>query len=229
MKRLATLGRTARQRTTTTTPLPSLSSKPSCILHPQQATIHTTTTSPNASLFDFFHKNTNPGHDPNNPKMASSIDPDPALPLLQSSLTPLPPLDVNDPNSTTALNQFLTTLATPSSPSDPEPKVILIGDASHGTSEFYAARAELTKHLIQHHGFNIVAVEADWPDAEAVDRYVRHRPGPGARASVGPQGETRKQGREAAFLRFPTCGFFFSSLPFWFGRRGVYVCVSGAG
>jgi hypothetical protein len=117
-------------------------------------------------------------------------------------------LNVNDPASTTPLNEFLTALATPSTPSDPEPKVILIGDASHGTSEFYAARAELTKHLIQHHGFNIVAVEADWPDAEAVDRYVRHRPGPGARASVGPQVETRKAGREAAFLRFPTCGWF---------------------
>ncbi|KAJ4288288.1 hypothetical protein N0V88_007480 [Collariella sp. IMI 366227] len=81
---------------------------------------------------------------------------------------------------------------------------ILIGDASHGTSEYYTARALLTQHLIQHHGFNIVAVEADWPDAEAVDRYVRHRPGPGARASIGPEGETRKAGREPAFMRFPT-------------------------
>ncbi|OTA67985.1 hypothetical protein K449DRAFT_412688 [Hypoxylon sp. EC38] len=56
-------------------------------------------------------------------------------------------------------------------------KVLLIGDASHGTSEFYAARAEITKNVIEKHGFNIVAIEADWPDAEAVDRYVRHRGG----------------------------------------------------
>ena len=83
-------------------------------------------------------------------------------------------------------------------------KVVLLGEATHGTSEFYRARAAITRRLIEEHGFNIVAVEADWPDAEAVDRYVRHRPGPGARASVGPEGETRKAGREPAFLRFPT-------------------------
>lgn len=213
MKRLATLGRTARQRTTTSTPLPSLSSKPSCILHPQQATIHTTASTPNASLFQLFHKNTNP--DPNNPNMAStSLDTDPALPLLKSNLTPIPPLTTTTATTDTTsppptqLNQFITHLTT-TNPEDP--KVILIGDASHGTSEFYAARAELTKHLIQHHDFNIVAVEADWPDAEAVDRYVRHRSGPGAQASIGPEGEARKAGREAAFLRFPTCEFVLSS------------------
>ncbi|KAF4301924.1 putative erythromycin esterase [Botryosphaeria dothidea] len=55
-------------------------------------------------------------------------------------------------------------------------RVVLIGDGSHGTSEFYRARAAITKHLIQHHGFNIVAIEADWPDAKAVDRYVQHTP-----------------------------------------------------
>ncbi|KAK9322178.1 putative erythromycin esterase [Lipomyces orientalis] len=52
-------------------------------------------------------------------------------------------------------------------------RVVLIGDASHGTSEFYRARAAITKRLIEKHGFTIVAVEADWPDARAVDRYVR--------------------------------------------------------
>jgi erythromycin esterase-like protein len=53
---------------------------------------------------------------------------------------------------------------------------VLIGDASHGTSEFYHARAEITKRLISHHGFTVVALEADWPDAEAIDHYVRHWP-----------------------------------------------------
>jgi erythromycin esterase-like protein len=69
-------------------------------------------------------------------------------------------------------------------------KVILLGEASHGTSEFYRARAAITKRLIEQHGFNIVAVEADWPDAANVDRYVRHRP--------------KREGEEAAFQRFPT-------------------------
>ncbi|KAK5949281.1 hypothetical protein OHC33_009634 [Knufia fluminis] len=55
-------------------------------------------------------------------------------------------------------------------------KVVLIGDASHGTSEFYRARAAITKRLIEKHGFNTVAIEADWPDAKVVDRYVRHMP-----------------------------------------------------
>jgi protein-L-isoaspartate(D-aspartate) O-methyltransferase len=57
-------------------------------------------------------------------------------------------------------------------------RVILLGEASHGTSEFYRARAAITRRLIEEHGFTIVAVEADWPDAAAVDRYVRDRPAP---------------------------------------------------
>jgi protein-L-isoaspartate(D-aspartate) O-methyltransferase len=56
-------------------------------------------------------------------------------------------------------------------------RVVLLGEASHGTSEFYRARAAITKRLIEQHGFTIVAVEADWPDAAVIDRYVRHRPG----------------------------------------------------
>ncbi|KAF5724033.1 erythromycin esterase [Fusarium mundagurra] len=82
-------------------------------------------------------------------------------------------------------------------------KVLLIGDPSHGTSEFYSVRAEITKHMIQNHGFNIVAVEADWPDAESVDRYARHRPGPG-QATVDTTQIAKEKGREPAFLRFPT-------------------------
>ena len=52
--------------------------------------------------------------------------------------------------------------------------VVLIGEATHGTEEFYRIRAELTKALIVGQGFNIVAVEADWPDAYRVNRWVRH-------------------------------------------------------
>ena len=53
------------------------------------------------------------------------------------------------------------------------PRVALIGEASHGTQDFYHLRASLTKHLIEHHGLDAVAVEADWPDAYRVNRFVR--------------------------------------------------------
>ncbi|WP_341528182.1 erythromycin esterase family protein [Nostoc sp. UHCC 0302] len=52
-------------------------------------------------------------------------------------------------------------------------RFVLIGEASHGTHEFYEQRAEITKRLIQEKGFTAVAVEADWPDAYRVNRYVR--------------------------------------------------------
>jgi erythromycin esterase-like protein len=53
--------------------------------------------------------------------------------------------------------------------------VVLIGEASHGTHEFYAARARMTRRLIEEKGFTAVAVEADWPDAYRVNRYVQDR------------------------------------------------------
>jgi erythromycin esterase-like protein len=49
----------------------------------------------------------------------------------------------------------------------------LLGEASHGTHEFYRERAEITKRLIKEKGFTAIAVEADWPDAFRVNRYVR--------------------------------------------------------
>ena len=54
-------------------------------------------------------------------------------------------------------------------------RLVLIGEASHGTHEFYRIRAEITKRLILEHGFCAVAIEADWPDAYRVNRYVRGR------------------------------------------------------
>ena len=69
-------------------------------------------------------------------------------------------------------------------------KVVLLGEASHGTSEFYKARAAITRRLIEQHGFNIVAVEADWPDAARIDRHVRH--------------QAHEPSSEEAFSRFPT-------------------------
>src|SRR5437762_2499247 len=54
-----------------------------------------------------------------------------------------------------------------------EARFCLLGEATHGTHEFYRERAEITKRLIKEKGFTAVAVEADWPDAFRVNRYVR--------------------------------------------------------
>lgn len=68
--------------------------------------------------------------------------------------------------------------------------LVLLGEATHGTSEFYRARAAISRFLIRNHGFNIIAVEADWPDAARIDRYVRHH--------------APEPSREQAFARFPS-------------------------
>ncbi|RVQ69596.1 erythromycin esterase family protein [Croceicoccus ponticola] len=69
-------------------------------------------------------------------------------------------------------------------------RVVLLGEATHGSSEFYRARNAITRRLIEHHGFSIVAVEADWPDAARIDDYARHRAPRPRRGDV--------------FARFPT-------------------------
>ena len=68
-------------------------------------------------------------------------------------------------------------------------RLVLIGEASHGTSEFYRMRARITQELIRRRGFNLVAIEGDWPDVACIDRYVR-----------GDEGNVH---RETAFQRFP--------------------------
>ena len=55
-------------------------------------------------------------------------------------------------------------------------RVVLLGEATHGTSEFYRMRTRITQQLILRHGFRAIAVEADWPDAAALDRYTRNLP-----------------------------------------------------
>jgi protein-L-isoaspartate(D-aspartate) O-methyltransferase len=70
-------------------------------------------------------------------------------------------------------------------------RLVLIGEATHGTSEFYRMRSAITRELIQHHGFQFVAIEADWPDAARVDQYVRRL-------------EPADGHRWEAFARFPT-------------------------
>ena len=56
-------------------------------------------------------------------------------------------------------------------------RLVLLGEASHGTAEFYDMRARITWELIEKKGFNIIAVEADWPDAAHIDHYI-HGPSP---------------------------------------------------
>jgi len=54
-------------------------------------------------------------------------------------------------------------------------RVVLIGEASHGTQDFYAMRADVTRRLVTAHGFRAVALEADWPDTSRAHRYVTGR------------------------------------------------------
>jgi erythromycin esterase-like protein len=70
---------------------------------------------------------------------------------------------------------------------------VLIGEATHGTAEFYRARAEITQRLIEERGFDAVAVEADWPDAYAVHRYVS-----------SPDSNATAEQALAGFERFPS-------------------------
>lgn len=96
--------------------------------------------------------------------------------VVRDTAEPLPEID--DPSFAEAFDRFA------------DARVVLLGEASHGTSEFYRARAAITRRLIEKHGFNIVAVEADWPDAAVIDRHVRGLPQ--SRRNVAP------------FSRFPT-------------------------
>lgn len=70
-------------------------------------------------------------------------------------------------------------------------RIVLIGEASHGTSEFYRMRAEITKALIEQKNFNFVAIEADWPDAYRIHDFVTHK-------------EREEPHEWEAFARFPT-------------------------
>lgn len=79
---------------------------------------------------------------------------------------------------------------------------VLLGEASHGTHEFYRERALITRRLIVEKGFTAVAVEADWPDAWRVNRYVR-----------GEGKDADSEQALAGFKRFPT----------WMWRNKVVV------
>jgi protein-L-isoaspartate(D-aspartate) O-methyltransferase len=55
-------------------------------------------------------------------------------------------------------------------------RIVLLGEATHGTSEFYRMRARISRELVERCGFSFVAVEGDWPDAMAIHRYVTDAP-----------------------------------------------------
>lgn len=69
-------------------------------------------------------------------------------------------------------------------------RVVLLGEATHGTSEFYRMRERISRELIEKKGFSFIAIEGDWPDAARIDHYVRH--------AEYPLSEW------TAFARFPT-------------------------
>src|SRR5215208_4998642 len=56
-------------------------------------------------------------------------------------------------------------------------RIVMLGEASHGTHEFYTWRSFISKKLIEEKGFNFIAVEGDWPDCYRVDRFVKGYPG----------------------------------------------------
>jgi len=104
------------------------------------------------------------------------VEPKSVSALIAEAAEPLPDLD--DPAFGDLFDRFA------------DARIVLLGEASHGTSEFYRARAEISRRLVERHGFTIVAVEADWPDAAAIDRHVRHK--------------SAETDAEPAFQRFPT-------------------------
>jgi erythromycin esterase-like protein len=99
-----------------------------------------------------------------------------AVPVLRAHAIPLP--DPDEPDFAASLDSLGAA------------RVVLLGEATHGTAEFYRARAAITRHLIERHGFTAVAIEGDWPDAAQVHAFVRGR---AVDAAAGP-----------AFARFPT-------------------------
>jgi erythromycin esterase-like protein len=75
-----------------------------------------------------------------------------------------------------------------------EASIVLLGEATHGSQEFYALRAEISRQLIEKKGFDAIAVEADWPDALRVSRYVQ---------ADGPSEDKSAQDALRDFTRFP--------------------------
>ncbi len=91
-------------------------------------------------------------------------------------------------------------------------RFVLLGEASHGTHEFYRARAQITRRLIKEKNFNAVAVEADWPDAYRINSYIR-----------GASADAEAIDSLAGFKRFPT---WIKWIPKPHGVRAIATPVS---
>ena len=93
-------------------------------------------------------------------------------------------MKINSENQqTTDLTDLIKKISTPlNNPSDLDPLMnyigdanyVLLGEASHGTHEYYTWRAKITKRLIQEKGFSFIAVEGDWPDCYRLNRYIKN-------------------------------------------------------
>ena len=118
---------------------------------------------------------------------SASLRPSALLDGVRRHLRPLPATAAEDAGLVEALSRC---------------RFALLGEASHGTHEFYAERARLTQRLVRDHGFNAVVVEADWPDAWRVNRYIR-----------GYSDDTSAEAALSGFERFPT----------WMWRNTVVV------
>jgi protein-L-isoaspartate(D-aspartate) O-methyltransferase len=108
---------------------------------------------------------------------------DPAVAALAAAAEPL--AEIDDPAFAAAFDRL------------GEARVVLLGEATHGSDEFYRARAAITERLVTRHGFEIVAFEADWPDMAAVDGEVRG-------LTAAPVFGSSAPGAPKPFARFPT-------------------------
>ena len=111
-----------------------------------------------------------------------------------------------------------------SSPDDLDPLIdaigdarfVLLGEATHGTSEFYRWRADITKRLVREKNFSFIAVEGDWPDCYRVNRYAKWLSGAGANAEEVLH----------AFKRWPT--WMWPTAKWWTSSRGSATTITGS-
>jgi erythromycin esterase-like protein len=104
---------------------------------------------------------------------------------MESTITALRSAAIPLSSETTSLDPLLDAIG--------DARFVLLGEASHGTHEFYSLRAAITRRLIVDKGFSAVAVEADWPDAYLINRFVRCE-----------EGVADEEAALAGFRRFPT-------------------------
>ncbi len=122
------------------------------------------------------------------------------------------------------LNAYAVPLADPIAKLGPlfeqigDARYVLIGEATHGTEEFYRLRAEVTKVLIRDHGFAAVAVEGDWPDCGHVTRYVK-----------GDQEVATARSALQAFVRFPAWMWANTAVADFIRWLRDYNLATGAG